>query len=508
MTDRFQNLAYFFRQLQCLLVATAAIAVLLAQVSFANAQTDKEESKPKVQQKRLPVKVTVVDPDGKPIAGALVEPNSMVLKDRPGSTMSWVDREPEKVANLLTDENGVVTVTYPDPPFGTSQVVRIGMDITHSSFVEKFQFCTVADKEIKIELDRGFRIAASAIDAETGDSIKRNLFATTNRLDLVDWEQKSIGMLVSPIFGKQECHFRLMEVVGGKAVRFSDLITVEPDGKSRMLFRNVKLSKSVVVRGELDANVPRPVNNGVVSICVASVRDQDRATNQAAWRWMSFANIKKDGTFELPGIPSNCDLQVIAVCDGWVNVPINNAEMAVKFPSYAKIMNNNWFAMPQLFEIDEDPSDIEIAMQPMGSCTVSIVDDSGKPIVGANVRVNPNQRFFHSGFTTGFESTWALATTLEGIRKTARAKNKGAADESLDDEPEPAKSPRTSEAFRGTSDENGKVEIVDLPATVIRGSAYHADYDPGTQRHKQFTVSIKSGERTEITVTLVKPKKE
>ena len=203
-----------------------------------------QEPKNQLPVERLSLEVHVVDPDGNPIEGALVTPSGMIFAKGPNGTFGWIDSEPEKVANLLTNKNGVVTVTYPKHPIEDQEVARVVLRVKHTAFVELIRFANVADAPIEIEMERGFQIAVSAINADTGEPIKTNLFAHSNRIEPSDWEQKSNGMLVSPVFGKQECDFRLVQIVDGKPVRFSKLISVDPDKNSRALFKKCEAIQS------------------------------------------------------------------------------------------------------------------------------------------------------------------------------------------------------------------------------------------------------------------------
>ena len=78
---------------------------------------------------------------------------------------------------------------------------------------------------------------------------------------------------------------------------------------------DAELKPGVRVEGRLADNVPRPIKNGRVVARV--VETETGMVNDS--RWDAAADIAADGTFVFESLPPNAELQVTAICDGWVS---------------------------------------------------------------------------------------------------------------------------------------------------------------------------------------------
>lgn len=443
---------------------------------------------------RLTANVLIVDPDGQPIAGAKLSAKGMTLASVPGGSFSWIDDQPEKVKDLISGEQGKIALTYPKNPIPDETVERIHVLVQHPEFVEFSSWISPTDNPARITLERGFRVAATAIDATTGEAIRENLFGITNRHIPVDWKVAGNGTVISPVFGKDETVFRLVEIVDGKAERFSELMEVDPTERSRFLKKDVKLFDAVTVRGKLDAAVPRPVKNGFVSACVSSPREVDLKDIKASWHWKAFSKIEEDGSFVLECFPADSTLQLIAGCEGWINVPATKDEILSRYPANIGNVNVGRFHFPQLIDIATDKNEINLAMQASGRCLVTVVDDTGKPVAGVSVSLGASQLFFQTGITSGFGYCHSTGMMVNSLRSGVSP-----------EEAISASIGRFSEWTESRTNEGGKFVFTDLAPGMNYGNIAHEEYPTESgQYYRRIEVSVKTGEEESVTVDLGK----
>ena len=120
----------------------------------------------------------------------------------------------------------------------------------------------VDNESPEIQLTRGCRIALNAVDSETGHKITSDLYAVMGLSDSIrKWKLSSKGMLVSPVFSPARIVFRVVHLGKDKPSAFSDLIVVEPEGRSSVLLKDVKIHPGVRVEGKIDEAVPRPIKD-------------------------------------------------------------------------------------------------------------------------------------------------------------------------------------------------------------------------------------------------------
>jgi len=365
--------------------------------SYACAQDadEKETTDPEVEM--LTLKLLVVDPDDHPIEGATVKPRGLRTKIERASWYSWRGKKPsDPVPEVLTDETGIAEVPYPKYVFEKAETGTVNLNVTHPDFVMFDDDRFVDANQAKVKLKRGFRIAVTAIDAQTGESIKTDLYAATSVQGSGQWQQKKSGMLVSPTLEKKICVLRIMQFVDGQPTKFSKRIEIKPGERSRILQKDVKLSLGVRVEGKLEDAVPRPIKNGHISACCNHNADPDgRGWNR--WSWSDRAEIKEDGTFVFESLPDDEVLQLIPVCDDWVPGKAKREDVMKHFPNEARQLGNDWAALPQLAKTDGNQSEVVLPMLRAKDIKVTLLDPEGNTLPNTAVLCAPNQYWFDGG---------------------------------------------------------------------------------------------------------------
>ncbi len=376
------------------------VLIFLLTPTILRAQDEKAASKIEM----VDARVRVTDPDGNPIADALVYCTGLRMKQEPGSHWGWP--QDIELLKLKTNEEGIVTLPYPKQLGKEMDVGQITWTVEHSEFVSFREDRAVEDNPAEIQLVRGYKIAASAIDAVTREPIKTDLYGIVPDGSGA-WKLFDNGMIVSPTLNPRQVSFRLIKIVDNQPIAFSDMLVANPEGKSRVVIKDALMKPSVKINGRIGEDVPRPIVNGTVSLAIL-VGDRQ---SQNRWNWYDTTTIAADGTFEFPHVPAREVVQLLAVCDGWV--PQNPPDDLVRsyFPEMRVIDPNRSYFTP--FRIEDESLEVELKLNPGRTIKAKVVDDQDQPVSGVDVAVWPNQVLLNDGsqlLGAGFSMAQRLAS--------------------------------------------------------------------------------------------------
>ena len=436
-----------------------------APICLAQVEQEKDKSiKPKVEM--LSFKLKITDPDDHPLEGATVSPYGLRSKADPGSFWIWPEKLLGPIPKLISDDEGLVDIPFPKYMLDKLETGSVALSVEHPDYVTLRKDRNVEDNQAEIQLNRGFRIAATAIDPE-GKAIKHDLYGlisgSNSRLE--DWKLANNGILVSPVFPHQKSWLRLMKVTKGEPVLFSDLIEIDPQEKGRIFLRDVKLSIGTRVEGKLHDSVTRPILNGYVSASIVVLGSNDpRQRWESQWNWSDKTPIAEDGTFVFESLPRDSILQLIPICDDWVPSIPTKAHVLAFFPEEINQLGNwNSRSLPQLVQLNEPIVNANLRMKHATTVRVKVTDQDGRPIPNANVGTYPNQYWFRRGsivLGTAYPSTDSLMA-------------------SRDDDLKPSIDERFGRFNRYTSqtDEDGIATIKNIPAGLQSFQAWKDGYE-------------------------------
>jgi beta-lactamase regulating signal transducer with metallopeptidase domain len=266
---------------------------------------------------------------------------------------------------------------------------------------------------------------------------------------------------------------RIVQLPSDEAPRFTAAIDLKKYHTNPITL-DVALKPGTRVSGRLSDNVRRPVAHG--RVLAFMVRGSEYRTR---WEWGDTTEIAPDGTFEFPSLPPDENLQLIALCDGWVSsspslaaVQSFNAEHG--FPGdektrfYRGPMRDA--VHPQLYRLTSETLQSVIPMEPTLSCEVTILDQNEQPIEGASVFFQPNQRWFNGGsqhLGYEFDSLGDIRRRLAKEEVSPAWKRDGGANSRLSQK----------------TDARGIALISNLPAGSLE--------EPATQYEFRFSVGLK-----------------
>jgi hypothetical protein len=334
----------------------------------------------------------------------------------------------------------------------------------------------------QITLVRGIRIALTAVDASSGEPTQSDLYAVPSIDAMMDWKLHDNGMLVSSVIGEASGVLRVMKIVEGEPVLFSDAIDIKPNGGSRLLLKDVHLSKGKRVEGRIDELVTRPIKNGYVTASVVRTSGPDNKPN--IWYWSERVPINEDGTFVFESLPPNEILQMIPVCDDWVPKKPDLESVLRYFPDHIRNLGFD-ASLPQLVELEEGEVQPVLKMEPATSARVTVLDPDGRPLPNATVWMTPVQVWFEFG-SQALGWTYSSRDSLVATRAGATI------------------GPVPYKRFHTKTDDSGQAEIRNLPTgSTERIWIGHDDFElPIGDRGRTVSVDLKPGVVSEIQVQL------
>lgn len=180
---------------------------------------------------------------------------------------------------------------------------------------------------------------------------------------------------------------------------FSELIDLTQRAGNPIAL-DVSLKPAAVVAGQLAANVPRPVKTGRVVAQI--VHGPKPWTNN--WQWNAVSSIDGQGRFVFRSIPPDENLQIVALCDGWVSSSPTAAETNAYsakhgFPGPNSQSPAAGFVLPRLYRVDKDLVRVVTPMEPAATCEVTVLDQRDRPIPNATVML-PCGEMIHNGGTS------------------------------------------------------------------------------------------------------------
>jgi len=494
------------------LLLISTLLITSANLSPADEPASTETPK-KVDIESITVRLLITSPEGEPIAGATVTPSAMRTRLERASHYGWDEERHGKLPKAKTDEAGTVEVACPKFVYEKLEVGEITWLVQHEDYIMFREDRSVDDDPAKITLQRGRRIAVTAIDADTKEPIRKNLHASLSGSGGPDeWATLNNGMLMSRGVDPERSTLRVFALPDDGPIKFSKSINLSEYGnKSRVLLRDLELQTGTRVEGTIDKNVPRPIKNGIVSIhVITGLGVEAYGSYESRNDWSDWTTIEEDGTFVFESLPRGDVVQMIAVCDGWISVhPTVEDLQRVGLEVHQSQISDSRVA-PQLALLKGDVATPVIKMQQTAACRVTVLGPDGNPIENAQVYTSPNQISFGGGSTivgNGYSRRAALLAADQIKDLTwGRATREKFVELGI-------MSPASSR-YMATSDEKGVAEINTIPGGTKDSpltqsiAVHHEDFEQptgdGRGIRRQLNVSLVRGETSEVTIKMQK----
>ncbi|WP_145375423.1 Ig-like domain-containing protein [Symmachiella dynata] len=472
-----------------------AVSLLLMTAHTAVCDDDKKPVNEKLE--RVTCRVRVVDALGNPVPGAIVMPVGFRALAQPKGYYEWVTERFGTQPKVKTGADGIAAIQIPKFAREQLEIGQVFWMVDDPDHVVYTQAHAIQDDPTEIRLKDGYRIAVTAIGAQTNEPIKQHLFAVQSGLPASldpEWRMSKSGVLLSRVFDAAQVSLRLVALPPERPAMFSELITLDraEDG-GRVFLRNVPLKVGTRVQGKLDPAVPRPVIGGRVSAFITAGEPPNPHDRQKLWFWFDQTEIKPDGSFEFVSLPPGDIVQLVAMCDGWLSKSPTTDEIDAIVPWKQKERPDKNQVMPQVFSLNKPTIHPTIEMSKSATCKVMIVDPAGNRLANAKVTIVILRRLLRTGgvnLSYGYRSTDMLRTLRQGKDwnwESVWSRND----------------------FQAKTDSDGIAVLRNLPGSRSIGlTATHAHFEYTTEEGRHFTkLELKPGETTEITIRM-EPKGE
>jgi hypothetical protein len=444
--------------------------------------------------------IRVVDTTGKPIGGAIILPEG--LRTKPGPYRSgwygWMaDRNGVPNPAVTTDKHGFARIPYPKFVFERIETGTLCLSVNHSDFVperpepivatalpagapwraraqdlwDRIRHKALLVRPPPVALQKGAILKISAQSATA--STNGGLFAQVSGVASEDtnfWILPEPGSIITRRLAAGPHTVRAVRVDEDGSAWFSDVaqITAVASQTNELHFT---LKSGVTVRGQLDATVPRPVKNGRV---VAHVWPQGFKPADGPPQWHTWSSVKEDGSYTIKSLPEG-ELEIVALCDGFISTN-GPGQFKMRYPQEHLIGTNDL--------------SVTIGMEPTARLEVTVTDDQGKPLKGAQVMTWPNVRYGEWSATIFAGDCYNTADWLLSKRRAEFSWGQPVLD------------------FQGVSGDDGVAILANLPADVNELSIEHAEFTlpiiqgPGGQKHRQASVTLIAGRTNQLTLQL------
>lgn len=422
-------------------------------------------------QELLSISVRVVDPEGKPVAGAKVIP--WALRSSQGHGLWKSDGKGDQgPAEINTDVEGIATIVYPRFRYLDERVrtTEVTISVDHPDFVHiSHEFINVpreAEQPHLVKLERGATLELAPI--QDGQPAKlENLHVLWS--DPRSWKPgvsvvaTETGALQLPAMPAGDAEVLLVRLAGERATHFSPITSTKLVAGQR-LSKSIELRAAVPIEGRFDATVPRPVKNGRVRL---SSLPRTAADNRVEWD--TWAPVREDGIFTIEAWPSTEAIQLVALCDGFI------AESGAAPDVVNNVRDPDPYWRPQVFIPQEFSEPIEVAMTPMTRCGIEVVDLQDARLANVEVLSWPNVGWWNGG-------SQVYCTPLVRGERLLVARDYFAAVDKTERPP-----------FRAVTDERGRCELW-LPGKRIGLTAESDDFElPVARGRRHKAVSLAPG---------------
>ncbi len=429
--------------------------------------------------------ILVVDQDGQPIEGAQVTPSGLSLQG--GSSMGWTNGQKAMTPEpLVTDDQGVTVIRYPKYGLKDMQSMTRGLfcHFNHPDFAAKMSELIYLSPDnpaqvTTVRLSRGAQV--ELVPRLNGELVTGGkLFADWNSRAYAPHLMATLapsGHLQLPRLNPGTEIVRVAYISEAGERYFSRAERLElKEGETMSV--EVALEPAVVIRGKLDDRVPRPVTGGRVVAVVA-----ERGESMFALVWQSYAEVDQQGNFTLEPMPPGT-LQVIALCDGYMAKADDPPAGTTEAELWTKLSGR-----PQTFELDDELTEITVAMTPTATAVVRLLSPQGEPVPKTRISFNPNV-FWKHGYAQIYccplTSSWKAMLDPTSIRE----------------QPFDA----STLPFSAETDAEGMAVVANLPPGPQSFGFAHDQFQLAERRenplHNDASIELVAGAENEFTFTL------
>ena len=326
----------------------------------------------------LSIQTILVDVNDQPIANAKASVNGVRCFEDPGSWYSWPSPNIGKVQNSQSRSDGKTDFRFPIM-FGVPEkwltTSTLDINFCHPDYIPKRTEIKLDNIPEKIVLQSGCKVQVNAID-QSGKPLECFFPLVARHEGNSSWVFSSGSAKTGCMSkGKQLC---MLVSPSESGTMFSKPFEFETVSEKAVVIPNVLVQSGKRVFGRIPDNVPRPIVDGSVSIDILMTTD-------APLGWSDSTTISEDGLFEFKSVPGPAQVQVIAICRGWI----------VKSTKKGRVNGQTFGLLEEQLELE-----VEFEMEKTGDIHIELMSVDGDCVVGAKVSTWPNKVNLSGGSTT------------------------------------------------------------------------------------------------------------
>ena len=332
--------------------------------------------------------VLLRDERGEAIPRAEVMPYAMRMREGGGHGY-WNRKVYGPPKSVLSNEKGEAVIQYPshvrvEPNIMTTSLVTFS--VTHTDFVKKTVHFNLGPEKADVTLEAGCEVELSAVGTDRqpieGFGV---LIAGPYAPEL--WAEGKEGTRRSRAIKDGTWQTMLVKLQKKGPTLFSNVVPMRVRPAQRVRFRNLQMQPGTRVQGMLSDNVPRPVKGYVVATSVPLPAEDSWKEKDPSLIWHDWGEVGPDGSFEFESLPRSGELQLIAICEGWLSSTVSDDPVARSLVA------------GQVFDIEGDELSVVVQMEATGTLEVSLVTEDGKPFTEGRISSWPNQHYLKGGNT-------------------------------------------------------------------------------------------------------------
>ena len=343
--------------------------------------------------------VVVVDEEGKPIEGATIQPDGLRVKGgHAADAYHWIPSLFGPSPRGTSDREGKISLRYPVVAFPEHGELtgKLIFNVVHREFSTlRIQEFDVDGSDNPIRMKRGIALEVSGYfgrDREPVTELVPNVSQEGAKPE--DWDNNGKGTLKYHKLSPGGHVVQLMgQLPSGEVVYSEGFDFIAKPGKQYNF--SLEMKPGIRLEGRIDKEVPRPVKHGRVLISVRPKQfpavvvpeEYGDLTERFGYFhfWKTYRPIAEDGSFVFESVPPG-EVDVIVHGDGFISK--NGGQPKNRINS--RLVTGLVIGVPQAFPLIAPVTKVEVLTEPTATLEVTAKTESGKPIEGATVNVNPN----------------------------------------------------------------------------------------------------------------------
>nr|WP_211325629.1 carboxypeptidase regulatory-like domain-containing protein [Roseimicrobium gellanilyticum] len=320
---------------------------------------------------RARFRVTVTDAEGKPLQGASIRPVAYRVKENSGTRMMMKNAVPDLPEEaVLTDASGVAEIACAAKAKDGATLTELQLFVLCEGHVGNYAFFSRANVNSTTSLLKAGTVIAKI--TRQGKPVESDRVYITSSKESTDADKgfthegagtyKNTSVRAGPLLVQALWKSDEGSLLYSKPME----LQVALDKPAAC---TLELEPGQRLKGRLDSQLPRPVKNARISVCVVNHLKQNENALVSMQDWQE---VREDGTFEFTSLPPG-QIRVVVLAEGWMH-------------SYE---SDSWSIVRPLALTMPVPDEVIIPMTRTASCEVTVLGKDGQPLPNVMVTASP-----------------------------------------------------------------------------------------------------------------------